>query len=159
MQLYILDRDPGRAVRFLADVHVIKMCLETMQIVAGVIHNFHLPPVPGMLKPYNPSHPVIRAVDSPEKLNWVLLYNWDLQCEYLLRFKKRHGCFDLSVRSFYLLWQSGYGMDCENLARSFKDFSSDESDIVQAFREYYRFKKSRIKRWKYTAVNEPEWLA
>ena len=67
MQLHILDRDPGRAVRFLADVHVIKMCLETMQIVAGVIHNFHLPPVPGMLKPYNPSHPVIRAVDSPAK--------------------------------------------------------------------------------------------
>ena len=75
MQLYILDREPGRAVRSLADVHVIKMCLETMQIIAGVMNNAHLPPVPGMLKPYNPSHPVIRAVDSPAKLNWVLLYN------------------------------------------------------------------------------------
>ena len=158
MQLYILDRDPGRAVRFLADVHVIKMCLETMQIIAGAIHNSSLPQVPGMLKPYNPSHPVNKAVDSPEKLNWVLLYNWNLQCEYLLRFRKKHACFDLCVRSFHHLWHPDRKADCENLARSFKDFFTDEADIVLAFREYYRFKKSRIRFWKYSAVGEPEWL-
>lgn len=158
MQLYILDRDPRRAVTYLADVHIIKMCLETAQIIAGVIHNLHLPQVPGMLKMYNPAHPVIKAVDTPEKLNWVLIYNWNLQCEYLFRFGKRHACFDLSIRCFDGVWQPQFGMSCENLARSFKNFSSDKCDIVLAFREYYKFKKSRIKRWKYSRRSEPGWL-
>ena len=93
MQLYILDRSPGNSARFLADVHVIKMCLETVQIISGVINNLHLFEVPGMVKPYNPRHPVITAVDTPEKLNWLLVYNWNLQCEFLWRFKKKHAFF------------------------------------------------------------------
>ena len=159
MQLYILDRDPGRAAGFLADVHVRKMCLETVQIISSVIHNRHLPPVPGMFKPYNPAHPVIRAVDSAEKLNWVLVYNWNLQCEYWQRFQKAHACFELSVRCFDILWQPECDMNCDGLARSFKEFSSGEPDLVAAFREYYRFKKSRIRQWNYTRRCEPEWLS
>ena len=159
MQLYILDRSPGNSARFLADVHIIKMCLETVQIISGVINNWHLFEVPGMVKPYNPRHPVITAVDTPEKLNWLLVYNWNLQCEFLWRFKKKHAFFDLSIRCFHILWQSGSGMSCEGLACRFKDFTTDERDMIQAFRKYYQFKKSRIKRWNYTRRCEPEWLA
>ena len=31
-------------------------------------------------------------------------------------------------------------------------------EIVEAYREYYRFKKSIIRNWKYTNAEEPEWL-
>ena len=99
MQLYVLDYDPARAVQFLADVHVIKMCLETVQILSGVIVNSGGSLWDGMPRPYNPAHPVIRAIDTPAKLNWILLYNWLLQCEFLFRFHKRHAWFDLSVRA------------------------------------------------------------
>ena len=37
MQLFILDRNPYRAVEMLADVHVRKMCLETAQILSAVM--------------------------------------------------------------------------------------------------------------------------
>lgn len=159
MQLYVLDHDPTRAVQFLADVHVIKMCLETVQILSGVIVNSGGSPFSAMPRPYNPAHPVIRAVDSPAKLNWLLLYNWNLQCEFLFRFQKRHAYFDLSVISFEKLWSPHSSADCSGLARSFKNFSTFESDLILAFREYYRFKKTQISRWKYTRRPEPAWLA
>lgn len=158
MQLYVLDYDPARAVQFLADVHVIKMCLETVQILSGVIVNSGGSLWDGMPRPYNPAHPVIRAIDTPAKLNWILLYNWLLQCEFFFRFHKRHACFDLSVSAFEKLWSPHSFADCSGLARSFKNFSTAEPDIVLAFRKYYCFKKTQIARWKYTRRREPDWL-
>lgn len=159
MQLYVLDHDPARAVQFLADVHVIKMCLETVQIISGAIVNSGGSPFAGMPRSFNPAHPVIRAVDTSAKLNWILLYNWLLQCEFLFRFRKHHAYFDLSILCFEKLWSPHSTADCSGLARTFKNFSTPETDLVLAFRAYYRFKKTQISRWKYTRRPEPAWLA
>lgn len=72
MQLFILDFTPSVSVRMMSDCHVIKMCLETAQILSsvrfnkGFEHNCLIP------KPYNPKHPVITAIDNQEKINWLL---------------------------------------------------------------------------------------
>ena len=157
MQLFVLDRSPRRAVRYLADVHVRKMCLECAQILSCVLCACGGRPEPDMPRLYNPAHPVVKAVDTQTKINWVAAYNQALQREFLFRFGKSHAYSGLAVRYRELLGDGGPA-DCAGLARVFRDFSTNEADIVSAHRAYYRFKKTRIKTWRYTRRSEPPWL-
>ena len=160
MQLYVLDYEPKKAVEYLADCHVIKMCLETAQILSSVRHNKGMLHISGCPKPYNPKHPVIVAVNSFKKANWLLEYNKAIQDEYFYRFGKKHAYFDLIYVYDDLKNRCIWNNYNENLdfARDFKDFQTNNQDLVGAFRDYYQFKKSIIKRWKYSKRNEPEWL-
>lgn len=160
MQLFILDYDPVKSVEYLSDCHVIKMSLETSQILSSVIYNNDMEVGEWLPKPYNPYHPVIKAIDNAEKINWLLDYNQALHNEYYFRFNKRHAYF--KIKDFYEILRNDkiFSFDRSKLdfARDFKDFETNENDLVQSFRGYYRFKKSIIKRWKYTNRIEPEWL-
>lgn len=160
MQLFILDRDCVSAVRFLADTHVIKMCLENAQILSGVILNSKTALPPGFPLPHTLNHPVIRAIRTPGQINWVLAYNGALQDEFHYRFGKDHA-YRALVRSYReILFQPEYPEDCSDLARTFRDFHSCSSDLIEAHREYYCAKLDRFKRppcWSRRPV--PEWLA
>ena len=159
MQLFILDRNCVSAVRFLADTHVIKMCLENAQILSGVIQcrNIILPP--GFPLPHALNHPVIRAIRTPAQTNWVLGCNAALQDEFRYRFNKDHAYRALVLNYRQILFQPDCPEDCNGLARTFRDFHSCNSDIVEAHREYYCAKLDRFKRppsWSKRPI--PEWL-
>lgn len=160
MQLFILDREPTVAVQCLSDCHVRKMCLETAQILSSVMCLNHYDSLEDMPKPYNPKHPVIQAIKTPSQINWVLHYNDALQEEYEYRFGKEHAYwgirFDYNV--MYNLYPFPSVKSPEGLARDFKDFTTDKTDIVEAHRDYYRHKKTIIKNWAYTNRKEPGWL-
>lgn len=158
MQLFILDSDPVAAVRSLADVHLVKMCLETAQILSSVMVRRGLTPAAGMPKPYNLRHPVIVAADTPEKVAWVTAYNAALHAEYRYRFGRTHRYAPLAELYSAMLDPDGIPGECRGLARVFRDFTVEERDLVAAHRCYYRFKKGRIARWRYTKRPEPEWL-
>ena len=160
MQIFVLDANPQAAARMLCDTHLRKMCLETSQILSGVVFLHGLELVPGMLKTYNIHHPVIKSVNTPEKIRWVLQYNDALHREYIRRFGKIHACSKL--RKIYkrelLKISSGVPACADGLARVFKDVDVNESDLVQAHRLYYCYKKSVIKNFNYSRRPEPEWL-
>lgn len=160
MQLFILDRHPILAAQMLCDTHLRKMCLETSQILSGVMFHRHLPLRRMMPQVYNPHHPVITAINSPAKINWVLRYNAALHNEYFYRFGKYHAYYPLSAIYIRILYTPGIPQE-ENqwdFARSFKDMKCDEPDIVEAYRRYYRFKKQLIRNWNYSRRPEPYWL-
>ncbi|MBR2373549.1 MAG: hypothetical protein IKA87_04895 [Lentisphaeria bacterium] len=158
MQLFILDRDPIKAAGFLCDVHLRKMCLETCQILSSCLTLQNLPPVPGMPKPYNINHPVIRALAPGFKLNWCIAHNTALQLEYRKRFGKKHSFFHLTDEYRKLLYSAGDLPEDWSFCRNFKDITISTPDIVEAYREYYCFKKKLLSRWSYTNTTEPEWL-
>lgn len=158
MQLFILDREPSVAVQYLSDCHVCKMCLETAQILSSVMFNKGITVDETLPKPYNPKHPVIQAIQSPEQINWVFCYYFSLHHEFYMRFHKPHAYNILKYTYADALYDIKRNISCEGLARDFKDFCTDKSDIVEAHRDYYRYKKSIIKNWKYTYREEPEWL-
>ncbi len=157
MQLFILDRDPELCAQMLSDIHLRKMCLETAQILSGVICYQKKTPYPDMPKPYSLSHPVIKALNTPFKINWVVQFNTQLHREYLFRFGKKH-CYEKLTSHYNRLLPGQATAEDWSFARVFKDFNCSETDIVSAYREYYRFKKSLIKRWHYTKRPEPDWL-
>ena len=158
MQLFILDHDPAIAAQMLADTHLRKMCLENAQILSAVIINKGLDLPDALPKAYNPAHPVIQAVNTPFKINWVLAHNEALHREYRRRFNKTHAYSKWCGIYKTLLYSTSPGIAELSFARVFKDFATDTTDIVQAYREYYRFKKSIIRNWHYTNTYEPEWL-
>lgn len=160
MQLFVLDKNPSNAVEYLADTHVIKMCLETAQILSTITAIKGIPLHPDMPKPYNVNHPVIKAIDTPEKLNWVLVYNIMLQCEYTYRFHKDHKY--ANIVDMYMDTLYDYDVDPDiteyDFSKNFKGFTVNNTYVVGAYRDYYKFKKSQIKNWKYTNREEPWWL-
>jgi hypothetical protein len=141
----------------LSDCHVIKMNLENAQILSSVCYNLGMK-LDGIPKPYNPKHPVIQAINNQSKINWLLEYNIALHNEFYYRFNKRHSYYSLIEK--YAILGDGWGYFYNELdfARDFKDFVSEYKDLVKSFRSYYRYKKSIIKRCKYSNGTEPDWL-
>lgn len=171
MNIFVLDRNPANAVCYLADCHVRKMCLEHAQILSTLVfmrNPRELPRIQVELQgpgPYNIKHPVITAVDTEAKLKYVLRYNIELHKEYIFRFGNFHTYFKLHRYYLQALLRSAttpssYSSECspEGLHRCFGSFVSPEQDLVYAYRDYYRYKKSIIRNWKYTNRQEPAWL-
>ena len=158
MQLFILDADPRSAARMLCDKHLRKMCLETAQILSAVLFTQKIPLQIGMPKPYNPHHPVIMALNTGAKINWVVLYNSALHREYKYRFDKDHAYKTLSGQYIQLLYQPDVPCGDLSFALAFKEFTSQSSDPVKAYREYYCHKKKLLCNFVYTRRLAPNWL-
>ena len=161
MQLFILDYAPELVPGMLCDAHLRKMCLETAQILSSVLLMQGKPRQKEMPKPYNPKHPVIRALDSDQKINWTVTFNSALHAEYRRRFGKPHAYAVLCRGYEEQLHQPGIRIDPDgwSFARAFKGITITEPDIVAAYRAYYRYKKRHlIRNWNYTRTREPDWL-
>ena len=136
------------------------MCLETAQILSSVMAKYDLPLSENMPRPYNVLHPVIQALDSPVRIDYAVIYNASLQIEYKRRFGKSHAYTDLSQLYWRNLFNGNFIFDPSEctFARAFKDIEIAQKDIVQAYRIYYRYKKTQIPDWRYTNSAEPKWL-
>ncbi len=90
MNLFVLDRSPATAARLHSDVHVIKMCLETAQILCAALHRH------GLAAPYRPTHcghpSVLWAGDALAHWRWTRELGLALAEEYTWRFGKEHKC-------------------------------------------------------------------
>ena len=157
MQLFILDRDPEVAASMLCDSHLRKMCLETAQILSSIMTIKNISPESGMPKAYNLKHPVITALETPYKIDWIVLHNIALHREYIRRFGKEHSYMKLAMQYKKYLFSENAEFD-DSFCRNFKDFQSPHQDIVAAYRSYYIHKKSIMKKWSYTNAAEPVWL-
>ena len=158
MNIFVLDKNPKKAARMLCDCHVRKMCVETAQILSGVMLRRGIPLLDGMPKPQNIKHPVIVAADNDTALNWVLRYNYLLHVEYRRRFGKEHAFAEIAMDYVSALWDYTGGC-CRNLAKCCGDQDVSDMDIVSAYRKYYTEVKKPLltknKMWKFT--NREDW--
>ena len=137
MNIFVLDREPSVAVTMLCDAHVRKMCLETAQILSGVMIRNGIKLADGMPRPQNVNHPVIKAVDTPQKTNWLLLYNYSLNFEYLRRFRKPHAYDKLADSYCQELCTPSGNKQCDTLAKCCGNLDVSGLDTVTAYRQYY----------------------
>lgn len=138
MNIFVLDEKPIMAVPMLCDCHIRKLCLETAQILSGVMIRRGMELLEGMSRPQNVNHPVIVAADRKESINYVLLYFGYLCCEYLERFGKIHAYHDLQIQYFKNLNRPAQGYAPDALAKCCGDLDVSGMDIVSAYRKYYR---------------------
>ena len=91
MNIFILDQDPVKSAQFQCNKHVVKMCLETAQLLCSVF--------PSGLAPYKRTHynhPCAKwARDSWCNYMWLISHGHALCNEYEYRYNKIHKCQEI----------------------------------------------------------------
>lgn len=138
MNIFVLDKNPITAAQMLCDCHLRKMCVETAQILSGVMLRRGIVLCEGMPKPQNINHPVIvAAASSEEAINWTCFYFYSILREFHIRFKKRHKYFTIFPLYLDALVGIDLSDDHSNLAKCCGDLDVSGLDIVSAYRKYY----------------------
>lgn len=162
MNIFFLDFDTTKCAKYHCDKHVVKMILETAQLLCGVHHVTDQEPTKNRPStdqvPYKLSHknhPC--AIWSRESLsNYLYLCDLGLELckEYTYRYGKRHKSQDVIE---WCLINKPNIID--------KDFTTppkampDEykvDDVIESYRNYYRGAKKQFANWKNGET--PEWF-
>jgi len=152
MNIFILDTDTKKCAQYHCDKHVVKMVLETSQILCGV----HW--VQGNEAPYKLSHRnhpcSIWARESLSNYLYLCELGLELCKEYTYRYGKRHKSQD--VIEWCLINKPNISdKEFTEPARAMPD-EYKSNCVVESYRNYYMGEKSKIAAWKNRET--PEWF-
>lgn len=170
MNIFVVDESPVQAARDLCNKHVVKMIVESTQILCTAYRikmqeklglsadnrEFY----PKLYKSTHKNHPSIKWVlESVHNVEWLWQHLSTLEEEYRLRYKKFHKSSivieELSeIR--YEMWNCSGNW---TLHTSFVQCMPDKykcHDAVKAYRDYYRNEKASFAKW-LPRTQPPSW--
>lgn len=153
MNIFVLDRDPRKAASLQCDKHVVKMCLETAQILSSALHSNG---AKATLKPTHINHPCcIWARSSQENYEWLYDHFLALLQEYTERYGKQHACFKLIKE----LGPNNFICDKKEMTEFALAMPEQykTKNAVESYRNYYINEKRAFAKWR--LGNEPIWWA
>lgn len=155
MNIFATSSNPYACAIALDDRRLIKMILETTQLLSTAMY-FHESPYTPPYKKTHEKHPCAKwARESDSNFNWLTSHLSDLSAEYTIRFNRIHKCaqfIDL-FRDNYPFIPSGWLTPFVNCT-PFKT----ESNVHEAYRKSLRVKWEKDglnARW--TRRAEPSW--
>jgi hypothetical protein len=154
MNIFVLDSDPRIAAQAQCDKHVVKMVLETAQILSTVAASRG---ISTRYRPTHASHPcTLWAGLSGANWRWILAHGQALAEEYSLRYGRAHA-------SSAVIEELAHSVECDAFEQQeqtpFAQAMPDEYKnpcAVTAYRAYYRGAKADICRWTVRAA--PDWF-
>lgn len=170
MNIFYLSHKPSRCARWHCDKHVVKMILETAQLLYTAHWSLGVPdfstapfrkglPQRGYQSIKNKNHPcAIWARESLEHYMWLCMFGAYLCQEYQHRFgeKKQHSCQEhiywLTVHPPSTLKSAGWRQPPQAMPPEFQ-----RSDSIAAYRAYYIGGKAKL--LQYSKRNHPHWLS
>lgn len=151
MNIFYLSSDPVLAAQQQIDKHVVKMPLETAQLLCSAF--------PQGVAPYRRTHynhpSAVWARASKANFEWLIKHGEALCEEYTYRYGKQH------KSGAVIAWCRDHINDVKWDNQVFSDPPAcmpDEcktSNITESYREYYRKHKAYIYSW--TKREKPEW--
>lgn len=154
MNIFYLDKDPKKSVKYYVDRHISKMQLETAQILCTNLHYF------GKQAPYRKTHvnhpSTIWARQSKANFKYLLNLGLEICKEYTFRYEKIHKSQSV------LEWIQN------NIPEELPDTPFTEptpampdkyiinNDSVSSYRNYYINEKKHLFNWKKRAM--PKWI-
>lgn len=155
MNIFVLDKDPVSSARAMCDKHVVKMILESCQMLSTAlqIKTGHIPPF--AYKPTHKNHPCsVWARETNANFQWLTRHAKALIREY----DKRYGKPNTFLKAREIVqYCECTEIDSNNVLTPFVQAMPDQykhSDAVVAYRSYYRNEKKGFAVWR----NEtPEW--
>lgn len=155
MNIFVLDLDPEKAAQYHCDKHVVKMILETAQILSTVIHSHYYEPL--VYKPTHKNHPcVIWAGECWRNTNWVIQLGLFLCDEFTFRYGKKHKSESIIRLTVDLIPRLNIpGKKRTPFAQAMPEQYRDP-DPVKAYRNYYIHEKAHL--LTYTKREKPSWL-
>ena len=172
MNIFVTDLDPFQSARNLCDAHVIKMIVESCQLLST---QDRLHGLTGFrYKATHINHPCRKCLENPFNYIWLQYHLYGLCKEYTYRFGKIHKSQTL-LNNYWLRPDSedifnsnsfieNYSelLDATSFPQcvknSYSNESMDISVVYQIYRSYYKTKKETMKRFKYTNRVKPIWL-
>jgi len=163
MNIFVLDKDPAQAARYLDDVRLPKMCVESAQMMASALRRHGATdeqmPLTKAGKPYKGGykhHPcTVWAGDSQENWMWLAHHAMQLCEEYYKRFNKMHACTDPIYHMIGLqkiIPNTGLTPFAQAMPDEYKD-----DDVVKAYRSYYKSKQYSKGGVRYMRTDVPTW--
>lgn len=154
MNIFYLHHAPPLAAVMHCDKHVVKMILETAQILCTV-HHIH---GNGDAVPYKPTHQrhpsVLWAAESFVQYSWLRELGVYLCREYAMRYGRRHACekYILGVLKDAPPALAGGKYKWREPPQAMPDDVKVEGDAVTAYRNYYKKYKAEFAQWKMGGV-------
>lgn len=156
MNIFVLDTDPVQAAQFHCDKHVVKMVLESTQILS-TLHHVHGDVSKLSVTPYAKTHHhhpcVIWAGESEANFNFLVDLTEALFDEYTYRYEKLHKSSQVFNEVKHKPSRIPEG-DLTQFALAMPEqYKCD--DPVESYRAYYRGDKHGFAKWTHRA--EPYW--
>jgi hypothetical protein len=153
MNIFVLDHAPQQAAMWHCDAHVIKMILETAQMLSTI--NRMAGKTEGIYKATHQNHVcTVWARASTENYRWLHQLGMSLCLEYTERYSKTHASkrvIDLLSKPPMIVPEG----DLTTFVMAMPD-QYKKSNPILAYRDYYTAEKSKGKlgTWK---QNKPDW--
>jgi hypothetical protein len=150
MNIFKLDESPVVSAKYACDKHVVKMILESAQMLCAV----H----PEGTAPYKRSfynHPCTKWVrESAKNYEWLLMHAYALCDEYTRRYGKVH------KTQAVIDWCDDNRLELPDIGLTkqptcMPDYCKTES-VVDSYRKYYINEKAKFAKWK--DGNIPSWF-
>jgi hypothetical protein len=177
MNIFYIDKDPAQAAQWMVDKHVVKMILESAQLLSTAHRLLDGREVEGKSKTgrkarrwilddardpvvYQATHinhpSAVWCRESVENYNWLTDHFYALMAEYTYRYNKEHKCYgELS----YLLQSPPHNLkawDMTPMPSAMADEYKISNDSLTNYRNYYRIGKVSMHKW--TNRQPPEWI-
>ena len=151
MNIFVLDHDPETAASMVCDKHVVKMILETAQMMCTVVASH------GHDTPYRPTHKkhpcTLWAGKSRDNWNWLIDHGMAMSEEYTRRYGRVHksqSVIEWCAMKYIDIPDTSLTPFAEAMPDKYKN-----SCAVTAYRSYYLGEKHEIAKWSYSVA--PKW--
>ncbi len=152
MNIFVLDEDIDRCAQFHCDQHVVKMILESVQLLCTALNK------KGFVTPYKSTHMkhpcVLWVEESYDNFLWLHDLTLALNREYQYRYGKSQDHKSIAVLSVIRDFQYP-SSGLTPFAQAMPDEYKVEGDPVLAYRQFYQGDKSRFAKW--TKRDMPYW--
>ena len=159
MNIFVTDYCPIQSARNLPDKHIVKMPLETCQMLAIIYSDWYYG-VGKLYKqdgtPYRTQHGAFRkhpctiwAAANPYNLAWLIRHGYALCHEYNLRYNKVHTCLDVIEQAERIYHKSFDNLMLSDASRKVTDFTrampedikfDTTIDTITAYKRYLNTK-------------------
>ncbi len=162
MNIFFLDHDPQLAAQFQCNKHVVKMILESAQLLSTVHHLKNKKDIKFLEKIYMPTHEkhpcTLWLLESKEHYLWLAKHAIFLCEEYEYRYEKIHKSKAIIILCYKNIPKNLGNNKFIDPPKAMPDFLKNENEnSVTAYRKYYtEHKKYKIKcEWK--RRDPPSW--
>ena len=144
MNIFLLDYDHETCARYHCDKHVVKMPLETTQMLCTVNWRYNQE---APYKPVHQKHPcTLWAGETVNNYRWLWKLGISLCKEYTFRYNRVHACEKILaiVKDPPVeLTNTGLTKFAQAMPDEYKN-----ADVINAYHQYYNGEKKRLAVWK-----------
>lgn len=152
MNIFVLHESPVVAAQMQCDKHVVKMCLETAQLLCSLF-----PPGFAPYKRTHYNHPCGKWTrESYANYQWLITHGLALCDEYNYRYGKKHKCRDIILWCKQNVTPSMFDQHSLTALPKCMPEEYKVSSVVESYRNYYKGAKKDFAAW--TKRDIPVWF-